>query len=181
MSERQKHVFIQKYSHLHFFFFHNQGNLAARRLFHPTPFQICVLLSFSPPSWLHAKSFFPRFSLYLFSRGTVCPLVQLPHVRGWERPPRAGRKQAFFVIRDLSFPASQRALSLKGCLMICEERAKARFNISDGTLFGWLIKCRGMFISDHSGPFAKFIESVELKSVKCDNNTNGCLPNQQGS
>lgn len=40
------------------------------------------------------------------------------------------RKKAFFVIRDLSFPASQRALAQKGCLRICEERAKARFNIS---------------------------------------------------
>jgi len=33
------------------------------------------------------------------------------------------RKKAFFVIRDLSFPASQRALAQKGCLWICEEKA----------------------------------------------------------
>ncbi len=50
------------------FFFHNQGNLAARRLFPPTPLQICVLLSFSPPSWLHAK-FFSPVSLFIYSVG----------------------------------------------------------------------------------------------------------------
>lgn len=77
------------------------------------------------------------------------------------------RKKAFFVIRDLSFPASQRALAQKGCLGICEEKAKARFNISDGALFGWLMKRRGMFIRGYSGHFTKSVGILSNQIGEC--------------
>lgn len=91
------------------------------------------------------------------------------------------RKKVFFVIRDLSFPASQRALAQKGCHRICEEKAKAWLNISDGALFGWLMKRRGMFIRGHSGHFTKFIESVGICSSQLNvTRTSRLLPDQLG-
>lgn len=169
-------------------YFHDQSNLAADSICvtrqegfsFRRPCKFVSFLSFSLPSWVHAKFFFP-VSLFIYSVGERFVLWCSCRMWGGGRGHQE-KEESVLYDQGSELPSQPKGPSSKGCLRICEGKAKARLNISDGALFGWLMKRSGMFIPGRSGHFTKFIESGGICSSQLNvTSTSRLLSNPLGS